>query len=302
MSTEAARGAAGRGALAAGLCYFVWGLVPLYWRQLAAIHPVELIAHRHVWSLLFLLVVITVRADGGLAEVRAALGTWRSAGLNLLRAVLLTANWLVYVWGVNTGHVLECSLGYFLVPLVNVALGRLVLHERLRPVQWAAIACATAGVLLQIIGLGHLPFIALALAVTFGLYGLLRKQSALGPLAGLTVETALLAPLALGFLLWQHHTGEGALGRVDLRSQVLVLSAGVITSIPLLLFAYGARRIRLATLGLLQYIAPTVQFALAVAVYHEPFSPTRATAFAFIWGGLALYTADSLWAQRRRLA
>lgn len=300
MSTEAARGAAGRGALAAGLCYFAWGLVPLYWRQLAAINPVELIAHRHVWSLLFLLGVIALRADGGFAAVRAALGTWRSAGLNLLSAALLTANWLVYVWGVNTGHVLECSLGYFLVPLVNVALGRLVLHERLRPVQWAAISCATIGVLLQIVGLGHLPFIALALAGTFGLYGLLRKRSPLGPLTGLTVETALLAPAALGFLLWQHHTGAGALGRVDLRSHVLVLSAGVITSIPLLLFAYGARRIRLATLGLLQYIAPTVQFTLAVAVYHEAFSPARAMAFAFIWGGLALYTADSLWAQRTR--
>ncbi|MBS0630795.1 MAG: EamA family transporter RarD [Verrucomicrobia bacterium] len=302
MSTEAARGAAGRGAFAAGLCYFIWGLVPLYWRQLAAINPVELIAHRHVWSLLFLLGVIALRADGGLAAVRAALGTWRSAGLNFLSAVLLTANWLVYVWGVNTGHVLECSLGYFLVPLVNVALGKLVLHEHLRPAQWAAIACAAVGVLLQIIGLGHLPFIALALAGTFGFYGLLKKKSALGPLTGLTVETALLAPLALGFLLWQHHTGAGALGRVDVRSHVLVLSAGVITSIPLLLFAYGARRVRLATLGLLQYIAPTVQFALAVAVYHEPFSPERATAFAFIWGGLALYTADSLWAQRPRSA
>lgn len=302
MSTEASRGAAGRGALAAGLCYFIWGLVPLYWRQLAAINPVELIAHRHVWSLLFLLVVIALRADGGFAAVRDALGTMRSAGLNLLSAALLTANWLVYVWGVNTGHVLECSLGYFLVPLINVALGKLVLHERLRPAQWAAIACATVGVLVQVIQLGHLPFIALAIAGTFGLYGLLRKKSPLGPLTGLTVETALLAPIALGFLLWQHHTGAGALGRVDLRSHVLVLSAGVITSIPLLLFAYGARRIRLATLGLLQYIAPTAQFALAVAVYHEPFSPARATAFAFIWAGLAVYTADSLWAQRPRAA
>jgi chloramphenicol-sensitive protein RarD len=299
MSPEA-RAAAGRGAFAAGLCYFAWGLVPLYWKQLAGINPVELIAHRVFWSLVFLLAVIALRADGGFAAVRSALGSPRSVGLNLLSGSLLTVNWLVYVWGVNTGHVIECSLGYFLVPLINVGLGRLVLHERLRPAQWTAIGCAAVGVLWQVVQLGHPPVIALTLAATFGTYGLLRKKSALGPLTGLTVETALLAPLAVGFLLWQNHTGAGALGRVDSASHLLILSAGVITSVPLLLFAYGARRIRLSTLGLLQYIAPTVQFALGVWFYREVFSPQRAAAFAFIWGGLALYTADNLWAQRPR--
>lgn len=299
MSPDARR-AAGRGALAAGLCYFAWGLVPLYWKQLAGINPVELIAHRIVWSLVFLVVVIAVRHSGGFGEVRAALGDARSVGLNLLSASLLTINWLVYVWSVNTGHVLECSLGYFLVPLVNVSLGRLVLHERLRPAQWMAIGCAAVGVLLQVVQLGHVPMIALSLAATFGTYGLLRKKSPLGPLTGLTVETALLAPLAAGFLFWLHLAGTGALGRVDPVSQALVLSAGVVTSVPLLLFAYGARRIRLSTLGLLQYIAPTVQFALGVWVYHEAFSPQRAASFTFIWCGLALYTADNLWGQRRR--
>ncbi len=298
--TPEARRAAGRGALAAGLCYFLWGLVPLYWTRLAAINPVELIAHRLVWSLVFLLAVIALRADGGFGAVRDALGSLRAIGLNLLSASLLTVNWLVYVWSVNTGHVIECSLGYFLVPLVNVGLGRLVLHERLRPAQWAAIACAALGVAQQVVQLGHPPLIALTLAATFGTYGLLRKKSALGPLTGLTVETALLTPLALGFLLWQHYTGAGALGRVDTASHLLVLSAGVVTSVPLLLFAYGARRVRLSTLGLLQYIAPTVQFALGVWFYREAFSPQRAASFAFIWCGLALYTADNLWAQRRR--
>ena len=279
------------------MCYFAWGLVPLYWKQLASVHPVELIAHRHVWSLV--LVLGLVLAQGKFGEVRAALGTRRSVGLNFLSATLLTANWLIYVWGVNTGHVIECSLGYFLVPLVNVALGRWVLHEHLRRLQWIAIAGAAMGVAVMMWQLGRPPWIALALAGTWGGYGLLRKKSPLGSLTGLTVETLLLAPLAVGFLLWQHHTGAGALGRADALTQILVLSAGVITAIPLLLFAFGARRIRLSTLGLLQYLAPTVQFALGVWVYHEPFSRERLIGFLFIWAGLALYTADNLWAQRK---
>jgi len=197
--------------------------------------------------------------------------------------------------------VIECSLGYFLVPLVNVAVGRWVLHEQLRRLQWVAIACAAVGVSVMIAQLGHPPWIALALAGTWGGYGLLRKKSPLGSLTGLTVETLLLAPLAVGFLLWQHVTGAGALGRADATTQTLVLSAGVITAVPLLLFAFGARRVRLSTMGLLQYLAPTVQFALGLWVYHEPFSRERLLGFAFIWTGLALYTADNLWAQRKSL-
>lgn len=287
------------GALAAGLCYFVWGLVPLYWKQLANINPVELIAHRHLWSLGFVVLVIAARS--GFGEVRAALGTARGVGQNLASAVLLTANWLVYVWGVNTGHVIETSLGYFLVPLVNVAAGRLILHEHLRRLQWLAIGLAAAGVTLMVFQVGRPPWIALVIAGTWGGYGLMRKQSPLGSLTGLTVETLLLAPFAVAFLLWQHHTGAGALGRVSLPQHVLVLSSGVITAVPLLLFAYGARRIRLSTLGLLQYLAPTVQLMIGIAVYHEDFSHQRAMSFLFIWTGLALYTADNLWAQRKTL-
>jgi chloramphenicol-sensitive protein RarD len=290
--------AAVRGGVAAALCYLTWGLVPLYWHQLAAIDALELIAHRLVWSLVFLVAVLLVRR--ALPEIKTGLNSPRAVTVNLISSTLLTVNWLVYVWGINHGHIIECSLGYFLVPLLNVALGRIVLHEKLRPAQWAAIICAAAGVVLQLVQLGRLPWIALALAVTFGLYGLLRKQSPLGPLTGLAVETALLAPLAAAYLLWRHHTGEGALGRVDWPTHVLVLSAGVITAVPLLLFAYGARRIRLSTLGLLQYIAPTVQFALGVWVYHEPFSRDRALSFAFIWAGLALYTIDGVRTQRSR--
>ena len=301
--SDASRGApvpdhrtAARGALAAALCYLTWGLVPLYWHQLAAIDALELIAHRLVWSLVFLVAVLLFRR--ALPEIKSGLNSPRAVTVNLLSSTLLTVNWLVYVWGINHGHVIECSLGYFLVPLLNVALGRIVLHEKLRPAQWAAIVCAALGVVLQLVQLGRLPWIALVLAVTFGLYGLLRKQSPLGPLTGLAVETALLAPLAVAYLLWRYHTGEGALGRVDWPTHVLVLSAGIITAVPLLLFAYGARRIRLSTLGLLQYIAPTAQFALGVWVYHEAFSRDRALSFAFIWAGLALYTVDGILTQR----
>lgn len=283
--------------MAGALCHFLWGLAPLYWKQLAGINSLELIAHRHVWSLVLLLALIS--AQGGFGAVRDAIRSARGFAINFLSATLLTANWLIYVWGVNTGHVVECSLGYFLVPLVNVAAGRFVLHEHLRRAQWIAIGCAAFGVAVMIAQLGRPPWIALVLAATWGAYSLLRKQSPLGSLTGLTVETLLLAPFAIGFLLWQHHTGVGALGRVDLRAQLFVLSAGIITAIPLLLFAYSARRIRLSTLGLLQYLAPTVQLMIGVWVYHEPFARSRALGFVFIWAGLALYTADNLLAQRR---
>ena len=286
-----------RGAWAATLCYFLWGLVPLYWRELATVDPLELIAHRHVWSLVLLLTIVAVHR--GFGTVFDALRTPRSILLNCLGAALLTSNWLVYVWGVNTGHVIETSLGYFLVPLINVAAGRFVLHEHLRRLQWFAIALAGAGVTWMILQLGRPPWIALALGGTWGGYSLLRKKSPLPPVAGLTIETLLLAPAAIAFLLWQHHIGRGALGRADLHVQLLILSSGVVTAIPLLLFAYGARRIRLSTLGLLQYLAPTVQFCLGVWVFHEPFSRARMLSFSFIWAALAVYTLDNLLAQRR---
>ena len=285
------------GAVAAAVCYFLWGLVPLYWKQLATINPLELIAHRHVWSLVLLLGLTA--GQRGFGDILAALRSRQSLARNLLSASFLTGNWLVYVWGVNTGHVIETSLGYFLVPLVNVAAGRFVLHEHLRRAQWIAIGLAATGVALMIVQLGRPPWIALVLAATWGAYSLMRKQSPLGSMTGLTLETLLLAPLAIGFLVWQRHTGEGALGRVDFRTHVLVLSSGVITAIPLLLFAFAARRIRLSTLGLLQYLAPSVQLVLGIWVYHEPFSRSRVFSFAFIWAALVLYTADNLLAQRR---
>lgn len=296
--SEAAEQSRMRGLLAALAGYLAWGLVPLFWKQLAGVDAHELIAQRIVWSSVLVAPLLAWR--GGWSEARQALATGRGFALNFLSAVLLSGNWLVYVWAVNAGHVIECSLGYFLVPLLNVALGKFILRETLRRAQWFAIALAAGGVALELIRLGRLPWIALALAASFGTYGLLRKQSSLGPLTGLAVETALLAPFALGLLLWRAGEGSGALGNAPGLIQVLIVSTGVVTAVPLLLFAYGARRLRLTTLGLLQYAAPTGQFVLGVLVYHEPFAREHAQAFALIWAGLAVYTADAIWAGRRR--
>ena len=287
------------GGWSAAAAFLIWGTVPIYWKQMQGVSAFELITHRIVWSLLFLGLVLAWQKD--FASLRPGLASARAVGLNLLASLLLAANWTVYVWAVNAGHVIETSLGYFLVPLINVAVGALVLHEKLRPAQWTSIALAAAGVALLLWRVGHVPWIALSIAVTWTSYGLLKKKSALGSLAGLTVETLLLFPVALALLLWWHHTGAGALGRVDARTQAFVLSAGVVTAIPLVLFAYGAQRIRLTTLGLLQYLAPSVQFVIGLFVYHEAFDQARFQAFGLIWVGLVVYTADTFWHQRRLL-
>lgn len=301
---------AGKGVAAATLCYLIWGLVPLYWKQLASIDAIELVAHRHIWSLVVLLLLVLWQ--GGFGTIRATLASSRGVAVHLLSAMLLTTNWLVYVYGVNTGRVTECSLGYFLVPLVNVAFGHFVLHERLHRVQWLAIGCAAVGVALLVAAIGEVPWIALGLAGSWGCYGLMRKRSTLAGLPALSVETLLLAPLAIGWLLVCELGGcgsltngaldHGALGHVDMRMHVLLFSAGIVTAMPLVLFAYSAQRIRLATLGLLQYIAPSVQLLLGVLVYGEAFSTARAVSFAWIWAGLCLYTGYGVMQQRHRLA
>lgn len=299
MSSPTSHPAARRGALAATGCYILWGLLPIYWKHLESIDATQLIAHRYVWSLLLALAIMA--ATGGLGELRAALGSRAALRWHGASGLLLTVNWLVYVWAVNAGHIVETSLGYFLVPLVNVAFGRFLLREHLRPVQWLAIACAAAGVVVLLLRVGRLPWIALTLAGTWGAYGLLRKQSPLGPLTGLGLETLLLSPFALAYILWRQANGTGVVGHASAPDLALLLCVGLITVTPLLLFVYGARRIRFSTLGLLQYIAPSVQLAIGLWLYHEEFSPGRAAAFAFIWCGLALYTADNLWTQRKAL-
>lgn len=290
---------AGRGTLAAVACFTVWGLIAVYWKQLGHVPALELIAHRAVWSLAFLLGILAWQ--GRLGAVTAALRDRRALAYNAATGALLMLNWLAFIWAVNHGHVLESSLGYFLVPLSNVATGYLILHERPRRLQWAAIAFATAGVLLLLLRAGRLPWVALTIVITWGGYSLIRKKSPMGALDGLAVETLLFSPLAAGYLLWLAFQGAGALGHVGARDHVLVLSAGWITAIPLVWFAYAALRIRLTTLGLLQYIAPSLQFLLGWLVYREPFDSAQFQAFALIWCGLLIYSADSFWSQRRTL-
>lgn len=287
-----------RGLIAALACYVIWGVVPIYWKQMAQVDPFELVAHRVVWSLFVFGALMAW--SGTASEVLAAFREGRIIRLNLISGLLLAVNWVIYIWAVNAGHVIECSLGYFLVPLFNVALGRFVLKEALRPLQALAIGIAATGVGVLVFKVGHFPWIALGLAFTFGFYGLLRKKSGVSAIVGLMIETSLMTPLAAGWLIWLASKGRGALGHVDLGTTAWVLSTGIVTAIPLLLFAYGANRLRLTTLGLLQYAAPTLQFLIGWIVYREPFSRDRASAFVLIWIGLAAYSMDAWFQQRRQ--
>jgi chloramphenicol-sensitive protein RarD len=288
------------GVVQAALAYVAWGLFPLYFHQVAAVSSMEIVLHRTVWSLVFVLLVLAaMRRFGALWPV---LRQPRQLMLLLLSALLLSGNWLVYVWAVNHGHVIDASLGYFINPLVYVLLGFAFLHERLRPMQWGAVALAGLGVAWLTWQAGQLPWIALLLAGTFGLYGLMRKTAPLGALEGLAAETLLLAPLAVpALLLWTLH-GDSALAHADAATVGWLLAAGPVTAVPLLLFAAGARRIPLATLGLLQYIGPTLQMAIGIWVFREPFQAERLAGFVLIWAALALYSLESLWVTRRRVA
>jgi chloramphenicol-sensitive protein RarD len=291
--------AAARGVLAAAAAFLFWGIVPIYWKQMQSVSAFELIAHRVVWSLLFLLAVLWWQR--AFASLRPAFTEARTFFYTLLSGVLIAVNWTIYVWSVNTGHVIESSIGYFLTPLCNIALGFVFLHERLRFPQWAAIAFAVAGVAVILSSAGHVPWIALSLAGSWSLYGMMKKKSSLGAIAGLAMEAILLFPFAAALLLWRIQAGASAFEQEDFRLHAFIVGAGVITTIPLLLFSYGARRIKLATLGLLQYIAPSVQFLIGLLLYHEPFDTVRLHACILIWCGLAIYTVDSFWAQRKKL-
>jgi len=279
----------------AALAYTLWGLFPLYFSHLAAVPATEVVAHRVVWSLAFVLLLLAWRRQWRwVAEV---LRQPKVLGAFAISALLLSCNWLTYIWAVNHGHVVDSSLGYFITPLVNVALGYTVLHERPRRLQWAALALATLGVVWLTIAVGQLPWIALVLAASFGAYGLLRKIAVLGALEGLTLETLLLAvPAAAALLLWWGNTPT-SFPLADTKTTLLLIGIGPLTAVPLLLFAAGARRISMTTLGLLQYIGPTIQFGLGVWLFGEPFGGSRLIGFALIWAALLLYSADGL---RRR--
>jgi chloramphenicol-sensitive protein RarD len=287
------------GLLYALAAFGIWGLFPLYLRELASVPPLEVVAHRSVWSLLLLLVVLTVmRRWAWLLQLRQQPRQWLAF---IASALLLSVNWLVYVWAIVNGHVLDASLGYFINPLVSVLLGVLVLRERLQPAQWLAVALAAAGVLWLTVDAGRVPWVALILAASFGLYGLLRKTAPLGALEGLTLETLVLAPLVVPALVWFTLQPGGAMARGDGSLNVLLLLSGPLTALPLLLFAAAARRLPLATVGLMQYLSPTVQFFLGITVFHEPMQPARLLGFVFIWTALAVYSGHA-WRASRRLA
>lgn len=281
------------GVLYAVAAYTSWGAFPLYFKALQQFAPLEVLLHRMVWSLAFIVIVLGVRRHW--AWIGAALRQPKIVAGFAASALLLAANWFIYIWAVNNGRVVDASLGYFINPLFNVLLGALLLHERLRPVQWAAVGLAAAGVAWLTWQGGGLPWIALLLAITFGLYGLLRKTAALGALEGLALETLLLFPLAAGYLALLTLQGRNGFLDAAPAAQWLLIAAGPITAIPLLLFAAGARRIPLSLLGLLQYIGPTLQLLLGVWLYHEPFGGARLAGFALIWSALAVYSAESLW-------
>ncbi|RFO96500.1 EamA family transporter RarD [Rhodoferax lacus] len=286
------------GVLYATLAYLAWGLFPLYFRQLTGVEPLEVVMHRTLWSLVFLLGVLLYLKRW--AWLRAVARQPRVLGAFALSAALLTANWLTYVWAVHNHHLLDASLGYFILPLVNVAIGFFVLHERPRRGQWLAVALASAGVLWLAIQAGHPPWIALVLAFTFGAYGLLRKVGALGPLEGLTLETLVLAPFAVAVLAYLSWQGRSAFVQGDATTLGWLLFGGPMTALPLLLFAAGARRITLTTMGILQYISPSLQFALGVWVFHEAFESVRLVGFGLIWVALLVYSIEG-WVASRQL-
>jgi len=284
------------GVVHGALAYVMWGLFPLFFKQLQHVGSAEVVLHRMVWSLVFVLGVLAVlHRWAWLAEVRR-----RPAllGLFALSATLLAGNWLLYIWAVNHGHVLDASLGYFILPLVNVGLGCVFLHERPRRMQWAAFGLAAAGVLWLALLAGHMPWIALGLALSFAVYGLMRKLAPLGALEGMSLETLLLAPVALAVLCWG--TWQGHFPTHDAHTWGLFALCGPVTAVPLLLFAASARRVALSTLGILQYLSPSILLGLGVLLYGEPFAGPRVAGFVLIWLALALYSAEGLWQATRQ--
>lgn len=282
------------------VAYGMWGLLPLYLRSVRAVPPLELLAHRIVWAFALLLGILAVRRNGAwLEQLRQRP---RIVWTFLLTAALLSVNWFVYIWATVRGRVVDASLGYFINPLLSVVLAVLVLRERLRRAQWVALAVALVGVLWLTILARQLPWIGLTLAVTFGCYGLLRKVAELESLAGLSLETALLLPIAAIYLLQLSHMDSSTWEKSDTSLRLLLVAAGPVTAVPLLSFAAGARRIPLSLLGVLQYLGPTLQLLLGVFVFHEPFTSAKLAGFAFIWFALALYTAEGLYTARARAA
>ena len=288
------------GILAGIGAYVIWGLVPIFFKQIAEVPAVEIIAHRVVWAMLLMTVLLGVGRGFGDA-LRVARIPTQLARIALASALVLV-NWLTFVWGVNNGHIVETSLGYFILPLLNVALGVMVLKERMRRLQWLAVFCAAIGVAIEATRANGLPWIALVLAGSFGIYGLLRKQLPLDAASGLFLETVCMMPPALAWLAWLAYSGQGQFGGSGMPSggDLLLIATGPVTAIPLLLFAIAARRLPLSRMAFLQYLAPTLSFLIGVLVYREPLDAQRMLSLAAIWTGLAVYSVDLLKAAAAR--
>jgi len=284
-----------------GTCYAIgayalWGLLPIYWKWLRYVPATQVLCHRILWSFITLFVIILISRQW--RTFREGIANLRVLRAYAVAAVLISINWLTYIWAVNAGFIVETSLGYFINPLLNVLLGVVFFRERLRPWQWAAIALATTGVVYLTFAYGSLPWIALTLAFTFGAYGLVKKTAPLGSLHGLTLETSVLLVPAITFLVYSDRAGNGALFNSGAMSDALLMGAGIITAVPLLLFSSAARRIPLSLIGILQYIAPTLQFLLGVLVYKEPFTATKFMGFGIVWAALIIYGVEGLMTYR----
>ncbi len=286
------------GVISASAAFLIWGFSPIYFKVLRVVPAFEILMHRVVWSLLFLLPLILI--SGQWNEFKAVIKSYRTMLILIVSTILVATNWFIFIWSINNNQILQTSLGYYINPLVNVLLGMIFLKERLRPARAAAVIIAGLGVLYLTVHYGKLPWISLTLAVTFAFYGLIRKVAPVDALVGLTVETLILFLPALGYLVYLDTAGMGSIFRMSVRIDILLICTVFVTAPPLLFFTIGARKIHLATLGILQYIAPSCTFLLAVFIYNEPFTTVQVWTFGMIWSALIIYSVDSVLEYRKR--
>ncbi len=289
-----------QGVLCALGAYFIWGIAPAYFKLIQQVAPIEIMTHRVIWSVLFMILLITISRNW--RRVRSILQQPRKIALLAVSALLVGGNWLLYIWAVNNHHMLEASLGYFINPLLNVLVGMVFLGERFRRMQWIAVILAACGVLVQLWKFGSLPIIALGLAVSFSFYGLVRKKIAVEAQTGMLIETLWLFPLAAIYLFGIADSSTSHLTNNSLSLNLLLIAAGIVTTVPLMLFTSAATHLRLSTLGFFQYLGPTLMFLLAVTLYGEQLSDDKLVTFAFIWAALALFICDALYTLRRSRA
>ncbi|ABE53625.1 rarD protein [Shewanella denitrificans OS217] len=286
-----------KGVILAICAYCLWGVAPLYFKLIQQVSPLEILMHRVLWS--FVLMVVLMQFVGGFSRLRQVFKQPKQLLVLLITSLLIAGNWLIFIWAINNDHMLDASLGYFINPLFNVLLAMLFLGERLRKLQWAAVALASLGVIIQLISFGSIPLVSLVLAASFGFYGLLRKKVNVDAKTGLLVETAILAPVALGYLLLTLDSSSASMLTNDWTLNLTLVAAGVVTTVPLLCFAGAAVRIPFSILGFFQYIGPSIMFILAIKLFNEPFDIEKAITFGFIWVALMIFVSDLL-LQRRR--